>query len=163
MVNKIVSYLSILFIGIALGYSWHYQQTKDKPDYLKEWLEEIDVNQSLQKENSFLKDMLNLKVFRGEKIKVKTTGYCNHPICITNKKIDGITAAGTIAKVGTCASDWNVFPKGTVFFIEGYGFCKVEDKGSKVKGKHLDLFFGDFTRAKIWGVKNIEVIRLKGE
>jgi len=93
---------------------------------------------------------------------VKTTGYCADPPCVDEKWADGITASGTKAKKGVCASDWKYFPKGSVFHIPGYGMCTVEDTGNPhfVKGRHLDLFFDSAEEARQWGVryKTITVI-----
>ncbi len=56
------------------------------------------------------------------------------------------TATGTTCTEGvTCAADWGVFPAGTVIYIEndplgGDGYYTVEDKGSGVKGSHIDIF-----------------------
>lgn len=88
---------------------------------------------------------------------VKVTGYCPGPPCVIEKWADGITAAGTEAKHGVCASDWSVFPKGSVFVIKGYGRCRVEDTGNAVKGKHLDLYFPTANEARHWGVKVMTV------
>ena len=87
--------------------------------------------------------------------KVKTTGYCAGPPCVDVKWADGITASGTVAKRGVCASDWKYFPKGAVFHVPGYGTCTVEDTGNPeyVKGNHLDLFFDTEEEAVQWGVK----------
>ena len=93
---------------------------------------------------------------------VKTTGYCAGPPCVDEKWADGKTASGTVAKRGVCASDWDYYPKGAVFWIPGYGVCTVEDTGNPdfVKGNHLDLFFETEEEAVQWGVryKTITVI-----
>lgn len=88
---------------------------------------------------------------------VKVTGYCPGPPCVHEKWADGITAAGTPAHRGVCAADWQVFPKGTLFEIPGYGECRVEDTGNAVKGEHLDLYFDTEAEAREWGVKVMRV------
>ena len=87
---------------------------------------------------------------------VKTTGYCAGPPCVAAKWADGITASGTVAERGVCASDWTVFPRGAVVDIPGYGICRVEDTGNPnyVKGLHLDLFFDTEAEAWAWGVRH---------
>ena len=62
----------------------------------------------------------------------------------------GRTASGTIAKHGTVAADPK-YPFGTVVHVPGYGYGRVEDRGSGVRGDHLDLFFSDHDRAIQWG------------
>ena len=86
------------------------------------------------------------------------TGYCNHPVCINDPRWqDGMTATGTKARVGVCAADWDVLPVGTKLFVPGYGGCTVEDKGGKVRGGHIDLFFETYKEAKEWGKQILEV------
>jgi len=86
---------------------------------------------------------------------VKTTGYCPMPPCVDEKWADGMTASGTKARRGVCASDWVYFPKGAVLHVPGYGMCVVEDTGNPdvVHGKHLDLFFDTYEEAVAWGVQ----------
>ena len=56
------------------------------------------------------------------------------------------TATGTTCCEGvTCAADWSIFPAGTVIYIPndplgGDGYYTVEDKGSGVKGSHIDIY-----------------------
>ena len=45
--------------------------------------------------------------------------------------------------------------------IPGYGEAVVEDKGGKVKGKHLDLFVNSRDEALRWGVRHQEVYVLE--
>lgn len=59
------------------------------------------------------------------------------------------TATGTTCTEGvTCAADWGIFPAGTVIYVEndplgGDGYYTVEDKGSGVKGAHIDIYASD--------------------
>lgn len=54
----------------------------------------------------------------------------------------GITFTGTMARIGTIAADPKLFPFGTIVRIPEYGIGIVEDIGSNIKGKHIDLFMG---------------------
>lgn len=94
---------------------------------------------------------------------VRVTGYCPGPPCVDPKWADGMTAAGTPARRGVCAADWDVFPKGTVFFVPQYGKCRVEDTGSAVKGKHIDLYFDTYDEAVKWGSKYMRIYRMGKE
>ena len=85
----------------------------------------------------------------GVQVQVITTGYCNHRPCTVYKH--GLTRSGVKAVHGICAADWHVFPRGTLFFIPGYGRCRVEDTGNLVKGHIVDLFFVDIQDAREWG------------
>jgi len=113
-----------------------------------------------------------------EKIyRLLTTGYCECGKCCGwkrnwygravyssgknkgKKKLVGITASGKEAKIGTIAADTTLFPFGTIMYIPGYGYGKVEDRGSSIKGNHIDLFFYSHQEAKRWGrqIKNVSV------
>jgi len=62
---------------------------------------------------------------------------------------------------GTIAADTKYYPFGTRFYIPGYGYGVVEDRGSAIKGPHrLDLYFDSHERALQWGRKTLEVQRL---
>ncbi len=102
-------------------------------------------------------------------LRLETTGYCKCGKCCGwernwffqpvvaygsgkgRRKAVGITASGTRATKGTIAADPHLFPFGTVMFVPGYGWGRVEDIGGGVKGKHIDLFFGSHQEALEWG------------
>ena len=69
----------------------------------------------------------------------------------------GVTACGRPARRGTVAADWSVLPRGTRLWVEGYGECRVEDKGGAIKGRHIDLWFPSHEEAKAWGRKVMPV------
>lgn len=70
----------------------------------------------------------------------------------------GITASGTTATEGiTIASDWSVLPVGTEIYLDGIGYRTVEDNGSGIDGKDLDLYFEDYDEAVRWGIKKLDV------
>ena len=79
------------------------------------------------------------------------TSYCTEHyahICGTG---DGITATGTEATPGrTIAADWDVLPPGSVVYIVGVGVRTVEDKGSAVTGKQLDIAVALHSEALTW-------------
>lgn len=67
------------------------------------------------------------------------------------KKV-GITASGTRAKHGTVAADTRYYPFGTVVYVPGYGYGRVEDRGGAIKGPNrLDLWFASEREALRWG------------
>jgi 3D (Asp-Asp-Asp) domain-containing protein len=73
------------------------------------------------------------------------------------KKV-GITASGTRAKPGTVAADTRHYPFGTVLYILGYGYAKVEDRGGAIQGPaRLDLFFKSHQDALNWGRRRVPV------
>ena len=73
------------------------------------------------------------------------------------RKHVGITASGTRADWGTIAADTSRYPFGTIMYIEGYGYGKVEDRGGKIKGEHIDLYFPSHHDAQVWGRKVLPV------
>lgn len=78
------------------------------------------------------------------------TAYCceRYPhICGGN----GITASGTVPTPGvTAASDWGDIPAGSWIYIEGIGIRQVQDTGSAVKGKKLDIAVQTHAEAEVW-------------
>ncbi len=103
-----------------------------------------------------------------------TTGYCKCGKCCGwernwygravyssgpnkgKKKAVGITASGTRARVGTIAADTSRYPFGTIIYVPGYGYGKVEDIGGGIKGNHIDLFFRTHKQAMQWGKKKVK-------
>ena len=95
----------------------------------------------------------------GREYVVITTGYCPCSECCGWKrnwlgrpvvasgpdrgksKVVGMTASGAMARPGTLAADTSIFPFGTIIYIPGYGYGRVEDRGSAITGYHLDLFY----------------------
>lgn len=67
------------------------------------------------------------------------------------KKV-GITASGVRARQGTIAADTRYYPFGTVMYVPGYGYGRVEDRGGAIKGPgKIDLWFPSERAARQWG------------
>ncbi|MBN2301976.1 MAG: 3D domain-containing protein [Lentisphaerae bacterium] len=76
---------------------------------------------------------------------------------ITGKrKRVGLTASGVIARPGTIAAP-REYPFGTVMYVDGYGYGRVEDRGGAIKGDRIDLFFTSHGRALAWGRRKVVV------
>lgn len=73
------------------------------------------------------------------------------------KKKVGMTAAGTKAKPGTIAADTAKYPFGTVMWVPGYGYGRVEDRGSAIQGERIDLYFKSHKQALQWGRQTVRV------
>lgn len=108
------------------------------------------------------------EVPKGFPIMMHTTGYhCprGSKFHQCDKKIegkvqnDGLTATLTPVRKGVCAADWNVFPPGTKWYHERYGYCTVQDSGGKIKGRGLDFYYESNEEAIKHGVKD-EVVFL---
>lgn len=77
----------------------------------------------------------------------------------------GITKSGWKVGQGTCAVDSRYWPMGTVFYIEGYGFCVAADTGGAIKGRNrFDAYIAipgneelSVKVARQWGVRNVKV------
>lgn len=98
-----------------------------------------------------------------------TTGYCPCQQCCSwhrnwfgrpvydsgplkgRRKTVGSTASGSRARHGTIAADTSRYPFGTVMYVPGYGYGRVEDRGGDIKGEHIDLFFDRHREALEWG------------
>lgn len=72
------------------------------------------------------------------------------------KKV-GITASGRHARKGTIAGDASMYPFGTIMYVEGYGYGRVEDRGGDIKGNRIDLFFPTHRQAMEWGRQTVRV------
>jgi 3D (Asp-Asp-Asp) domain-containing protein len=73
------------------------------------------------------------------------------------RKAVGITASGTEANPGTIAADPKLYPFGTVLYVPGYGYGRVEDTGRDIVGRRIDVYFPRHGRAEDWGRQALEV------
>ncbi len=102
---------------------------------------------------NLLEDRQSLGVWR-------VSAYCLCDECINVPEFrDGLTASGTPAK-GQIVAAPPEMPFGTVLDIRGYGIATVEDRGSAIQGKRLDVLMPTHQAALIWGVKNIEIFQV---
>ena len=82
--------------------------------------------------------------------------YASGPNAGQRKRV-GITSSGTRARQGTIAADTSIYPFGTIMYVPGYGYGRVEDTGGAIRGQHIDLFFAGHTRARQWGKQELTV------
>lgn len=73
------------------------------------------------------------------------------------RKQVGLTASGTQARRGTIAADTSRYPFGTIMFVPGYGYGRVEDRGAAIKGETIDVFFRSHSDALEWGRQRLQV------
>lgn len=75
--------------------------------------------------------------------------------------LEGRTAAGTIARRGIVAADTDVLPLGTRIRITGAGKHSgeyvVEDTGSKIRGRKIDIKMDSDTEAIAFGERTVQV------
>lgn len=95
------------------------------------------------------------------------TSYCTERrkhICGTGT---GITASGTPVTADlTVAADQNIFPFGTILYIEDIGIRVVQDRGADIQGQHLDvavagthedaLNWDGYGEHRVWIIKEAE-------
>ena len=91
------------------------------------------------------------------------TAYCPCVKCCG--KSDGITASGTQATAGrTVAVDTRLIPYGTEISIDGKTYV-AEDRGGKVKGYTIDVFFNSHEEALNFGrqTKTVKIYKTVSE
>jgi len=90
------------------------------------------------------------------------TAYCSCPRCC-GPKARGLTASGRSIAYNAgrfVAADTKLFKFGTQLQVPGYAggeSVEVIDKGSAIKGYHIDLFFPSHDAAKQWGKQYLPV------
>ena len=84
------------------------------------------------------------------------TGYCNCDSCSGGHNL---TYSGTVPKANhTISADLNLFPIGTQLLINGTVYT-VEDMGSSVNGKKIDIYYDSHEEALAAGTYTAEVFR----
>jgi 3D (Asp-Asp-Asp) domain-containing protein len=86
---------------------------------------------------------------------MQVTAYCPCPKCC-GPHAAGITASGKLIDYNAgrfIAADTTLLPFGSKVIIPGYGSDPVEviDRGSAIKGNHIDVFFATHDQAMHWG------------
>ncbi len=93
----------------------------------------------------------------GPSVPYIVTAYCTCPICC-GQWADGRTASGTWATEGrTVAADPVVFSMGTCVTVPGVGERTVEDTGSVIKWRAIDVFMASHEAARQFGVRFLNV------
>ena len=94
---------------------------------------------------------------RSRTLEVEVTAYCDQ----------GQTASGVQTRRGIVAADPDVLPFGSRIRVEGLaaphnGIYDVEDTGSAVKGRIIDIFMADCGAAKWFGrqIARVQVLRV---
>ena len=86
----------------------------------------------------------------------KVTAYCPDECCCQHWA-DGVTTSGHVIEPGDCfVAAPERFSFNTRMIIPGYNngeSVPVLDRGGKIKGNCIDVFFNDHWRAVDWGVQ----------
>ena len=147
----------IVKLADTLGWDVDFTTEIREGNSLKVLFETILANFISDKEvSSVMKEAYALDQIIQEEQKnqfvVEATAYTNDPWSINVAEYrDGLTAIRTKARIGICAADWDVFPVGTVLYIEGHGPCIVEDRGGAIKGLKVDIFYYHYKEALRYG------------
>ena len=96
----------------------------------------------------------------------KASAYCSCKKCCDKDPSDkwyGITASGKKAKWGTVAVDRKVIRLGSTLRIKGFPniIFRAEDVGGAIKGRHIDVWFPSHREALKFGVRNINIERVR--
>lgn len=87
------------------------------------------------------------------------------PFLATMYASSGTTKSGLETHPGLVAADTSVLPLGTKIRVTNAGpysgIYTVADTGSKVRGRHIDIFMPSWYRAKEFGRKVVKVTVLK--
>lgn len=82
-------------------------------------------------------------------ITFSVTGYCPCNKC--SQGYGRKTASGRTATARHTIAASKKYPFGTQIELDGYGVFVVEDRGGKVQGNVLDIFFDTHQEALNWG------------
>src|SRR5690625_1915730 len=135
----------------------------------QQWIDSKQVNQSLEvKDKHIIPLVKQSNIEQYPTITVIATGY-TAGIESTGKTPEhpeyGITYSGVKVKrdhYSTIAADLDIFPLGTIFYIPGYGYGIVADKGGAIKGNKLDLYYPTVEDVyQEWGKREVEVYIIK--
>jgi len=87
------------------------------------------------------------------------------PFLATAYAMAGTTKSGTETQPGIVAADTSILPLGTKIRVTNAGpysgVYTVADTGSKVRGRHIDIFTPSWNRAKEFGRQVVHVTVLK--
>ena len=76
---------------------------------------------------------------------------------------DGITFTGTYARPGVIATDPTIVPLGSWLYVESdypgiSGYYRAEDIGGAIKGRAVDIYMKDLSRALEFGRREVKVV-----
>jgi 3D (Asp-Asp-Asp) domain-containing protein len=161
-----ISWAVVLIVGILLGFLLSAVIfAGDKPvestdSETASMVTETSVNSTSTVSTEPTKKLASLGIF-------KITAYCPCEKCCgkwgknrptdENGQLIVNTASGELAVQGvTIAADTDVLPYGTSVMIDGHEYI-VQDKGVKVKGNQIDIYFKNHQDAVQFGVQYKEI------
>ena len=128
---------------------------------------EADTNAGCRSRRGFLLGLLAALGLPGSlrasvRRTVVATAYCPCSHCCGANSPDaggrGLTASGKRPRPGmTVAADWTLFPPGTRLFIQDIGHRVVQDRGQRIVGPRIDIFFHSHAEAVAFGRREVGV------
>lgn len=143
-----IALVAVMIAGIQVNVLYHrIDDLECQRDIYKSRYEDWEgVSKEIAEYADTLRDSLKARDRLDGKLLVEDAGdflctaYCTEKrehICGTGT---GITASGAPVEADvTVAADPDVFPFGTILYIEDIGVRIVQDKGAGIQGKHLDV------------------------
>lgn len=143
-----IALVAVMIAGIQVNVLYHrIDDLECQRDIYKSRYEDWEgVSKEIAEYADTLRDSLKARDRLDGKLLVEDAGdflctaYCTEKrehICGTGT---GITSSGAPVEADvTVAADPDVFPFGTVLYIEDVGVRIVQDKGAGIQGKHLDI------------------------
>lgn len=127
---------------------------KEKEEIKKE---KCEITEEISTVNQIINDLDKSPKFKSIGEYTITAYTAGKESC--GKFADGFTATGKEAnyKHRIIASDWDVLPVGSCVYIETLGWYTVQDCGSAIKGKRIDVLMNDVETAMDFGRKKLKV------
>ncbi len=131
-------------------------------------IELIKLNQKISRNEKTLDDIIDelgpyqeMQELNGRIAIFTVTGYApfNNVSGMCTDGDPTRTATGTYPTAGrTIAVDFNVIPRGSPVWVEGFGIMYAEDTGGAIVGNRIDIMFDTYEEAISFGKKRLIVI-----
>jgi 3D (Asp-Asp-Asp) domain-containing protein len=161
--KKCKSLFTKILIALILLISLFTFLNEELQHYIPEWENNLSLEQLIKLHKYTLPKAPEGYVSIGT---FKLTAYCPCAKCCgkwgENRPTDEngvivITSSGERAKANyTLAADTSLLPFGTMLLIDGMEY-RVQDRGSAIQRKHLDVYFDDHNEALKFGVQYKEI------
>ena len=171
MIKKTIWFFSVLYIISFLAVTNEFNLLINKINFQSRQIESlIETKQALVYFNSkYVKEIETLHQFikfnELKSFEVKTfeaTGYAPlDPNAVEGMCYSGdpnITASGRRVQPGITIATGPNIPFGTWIWIEGYGWRRVDDRGSKIKEDKIDIAFHTRKEAFEFGRRHVTVV-----
>ncbi len=169
--KKIIWFFSVLYLISFLVITIEYKELLNIIDTQQKKIKSLDYKtQALEYfNNKHIKEIETLHTFikynELKSFEIKTyeaTGYAPlDPNAVEGMCYSGnpsITASGRTVQPGITIAAGPDIPFGTWIWIEGYGWRRVDDRGSRIKNDKIDIAFATRKEAFEFGRRQITVV-----